>query len=129
VCIDIEAPRLILGMGTIMDYGARLISLAAILGAAVSLYNYFEPLSGIAGTPGAILVIASTLILFALGLIMAVDLRSAAFRVFLAVSALLAVVGTAFAAYLLDSRVLLALMVVALLGWFIYLFRRRSVLA
>jgi hypothetical protein len=112
-----------------MDYGARLISLAAILGAAVSLYNYFEPLSGIAGTPGAILVIASTLILFALGLIMAIDLRSAAFRVFLAISALLAILGTAFAAHLLDSRVLLALMVVALLGWFICLFKRRPALA
>lgn len=112
-----------------MEYGARIVSLAALLGAAVSLYNYFEPLSGIAGTPGAILVIASALILFALGLVMAADPRGSAFRVFLAVSSLLAIVGTGIAAHLLNSRALLALMFIALLGWFVHLFKPRNALA
>lgn len=112
-----------------MGYGARLVSLAALLGAAVSLYNCFDPLSGIAGTPGVILVIASTLILSAFGVIMAAHPRNSVFRAFLAVSALLAIAGTAFAAHLLNSRALLALMFVCLLGWLIHLFKPRSALA
>ncbi|MDQ8726690.1 hypothetical protein [Bradyrhizobium sp. LHD-71] len=112
-----------------MEYGARLVSLAALLGTAVSLYNYFDPLSGIAGTPGAILVIASTLILFVFGLIMAARPYSLGLRVFLAASSLLAIVGTAFAAHLLNSRALLGLMAVCLLGWLMHLFAPRRALA
>ncbi|MPZ56993.1 MAG: hypothetical protein GEU91_10955 [Rhizobiales bacterium] len=111
------------------NYGAPLVALAAILGTALSIYDYIDPMSGIAGTPGAILVIASTLILFVFGLLMAADPRSAALRIFIILSCLLGIAGTAFAAYLLNSRTLLALMVVCLLGWLIYLFKPRRALA
>lgn len=114
---------------TMANYGAHLVSLASILGTAISVYNYIDPMSGIAGTPGAILVIASTLILFVLGSIMAADPRSAALRIFIAISSLLAIAGTAFAAHLLNSQTLLALMAVCLLGWLIHLFRPRRALA
>lgn len=110
-------------------YGARLLSLAAILGTAVSVYNYFDPMSGIAGTPGAILAIAATLILFVFGLIMATRPQNAAFRIFLAIASLLGIAGTAFAAQLLNSHTLLILMFVCLLGWFAHLGRSRRVLA
>ena len=47
-------------MGAV-NYGAMIIASSAIIGTAVSIYNYLDPMSGIAGTPGAILVIVSTL--------------------------------------------------------------------
>ena len=99
------------------NFGARLVSLTAILGTAVSIYNYFNPMSGIAGTPGALLVIVSTLILFALGVFLGAGLRSAGLRFFIAASLLLGIMGTALAAYLLHSNALLALMLACFLGW------------
>lgn len=110
-------------------FGAGLVSLAAVLGTLVSVYNYVAPTSGISGTPGAMLVVVSTLILFAFGLIMAADPRSAALRSFVAASTFLGILGTAFAAYLLESQALTALMAACLLGWLIYLFRPRRALA
>ena len=116
-------------MGAVTNYGARLISLAAILGAAVSIYNYITPLSGIDGTPGAIVVIVSTLILFLFGLVMGLPLRNAACRSSLVVLTLLGIAGTAFAAYLLNSMALLALMALCFLGLLIYLFTPRAAYA
>lgn len=109
-----------------VDIGSTLVCSGALAGAAVSIANYLSPDSGIAGTPGAILVIVSTIILLGLGLIMRGGAgRSMAYRTFVATSALLDIVGTAFAAYLLESETLLALMLVCLVGWFAFLFRPR----
>jgi hypothetical protein len=106
--------------------GASLLCSGAVVGAAVSLFNYFSPDSGIAGTPGVILVIASTVILIALGLIMRGGaMRSRALRVFIAAAALLDIAGTAFAGYLLESETLVVAMLVSLAGWFIHLFESR----
>jgi hypothetical protein len=107
-------------------FGGPLMTISAALGAAVSVYNYLSPDSGIAGTPGAVLVIVSTAILFLFGLTMMVDaVRGAALRILLAVFSLLDIVGTALAAYLLDSQALLILMLIGLLGWLLHLFRPR----
>ena len=106
--------------------GASLLCSGGIVGAAVSMANYLSPDSGIAGTPGAILVIASTVILVALGLIMRGGaIRSRALRVFVAAAALLDIAGTAFAGYLLESETLVVAMLVSLVGWFIHLFESR----
>jgi hypothetical protein len=80
--------------------------------------------SGIAGTPGAILVIASSVILIALGLIMR-SARSRGLRVFVTAAALLDIAGTAFAGYLLESETLVVAMLVCLAGWFIHLIESR----
>lgn len=106
--------------------GASLLCSGGIVGAAVSIANFLSPDSGIAGTPGAILVIASTIILVAFGLIMrGGTTRSRALRVFVAAVALLNIVGTAFAGYLLESETLVVAMLVSLAGWFIHLFESR----
>ena len=107
--------------------GASLLCSGAVLGAALSIANYFSPDSGIAATPGALLVIVSTVILLAFGLIMRGDVRRGrGFRVFIAGSALFDIAGTAFAGYLLDSETLVVLMLVSLAGWLIHLFESRS---
>jgi hypothetical protein len=106
--------------------GASLLCSGGIVGAAVSIANLFSPDSGIAGTPGAILVVASTVILVALGLIMrGGTIRSRAARVFVVAAALLDIAGTAFAGYLLESEALVAAMLASLAGWFIHLFESR----
>lgn len=106
--------------------GTSLLCVAAAVGAAVSIANYFSPDSGIAGTPGAILVIASSVILIALGLIMrGAAMRSRGLRVFVAAAALLDILGTAFAGYLLESETLVVAMLVCLAGWFIHLIEPR----
>ena len=48
---------------SVRNYGVRLISIAGILGAAVSLYSYFSAESGISGTPGAMLVVVLSIVL------------------------------------------------------------------
>jgi hypothetical protein len=82
-------------MGAV-NYGAMIIAASAIIGSAVSIYNYLNPMSGIAGTPGAILVIVSTLILFAAGAILASDQkRGTGFRAFFMIGTLIGIGGTA----------------------------------
>jgi hypothetical protein len=106
--------------------GASLLCTGGIVGAAVSIANFLSSDSGIAGTPGAILVVASTVILVAFGLVMrGGTTRSRGFRVFVAAAALLNIAGTAFAGYLLDSETLVVAMLVCLAGWFIHLFESR----
>jgi hypothetical protein len=84
--------------------GASLLCSGAILGAAISVANYFSPDSGIAGTPGALLVIVSTLILLVFGLITRSDVQGFGFRVFIAGSALFDIPGSAFAGHLLTNQ-------------------------
>lgn len=110
--------------------GASLLCAGALVGAVVSIANFLSPDSGIAGTPGAILVIVSTVILLSFGLIMRADrMRSRGWRIFIAASALFDIVGTAFAGHLLNSQVLVAMMMVALAGWLLNWFDSRSVQA
>ncbi|MGH6611866.1 MAG: PQQ-binding-like beta-propeller repeat protein [Burkholderiaceae bacterium] len=107
-------------------YGARLILIAGLLGAAVSLYNYFSPDSGTRDTPGALLVVASSVLIVVTGFL----LSGGRARRTVLVACLLLVLGTAFAAYLLESQTLLVLMIIALIGWLLSAFRgRHSVFA
>ena len=111
---------------SVRNYGVRLISIAGILGAAVSLYNYFSAESGISGTPGAMLVVVSSAVLFLFGFAIGVErARRRSWRVVISVACLLVILGTAFAGYLLNSQALVVLMVVALLGWCLYLVQPR----
>jgi glycerol-3-phosphate acyltransferase PlsY len=98
------------------DYGTRIVAGTGLLGAAVSLYNYFSEWSGISDTPGALLVVITSVALIALGFAIGA-LRSGGLRRALSVAALVLILGTAFAAYLLESPTLLALMVVCWIGW------------
>jgi hypothetical protein len=101
-------------------YGATLLAAAALLGAVVAVYNYNSPTSGINATAGDLLVIFSSAILFLLGI--AVDrarLGGRLLRGFIYTASLLDIAGTMFAAYLLESTPLLALMLVCLVGWLV----------
>ena len=106
--------------------GALLMGASAAAALALSIYNYVTPFTGIDGTPGALLVIASTtlLILFALALQMGHG-GGAALHAFLLVSSFLDILGTAFAGWLLESRGLVVLMAICFVGWVMAAFRPR----
>lgn len=111
---------------SISRMGPWLIAIAAIAGFVVSVANYFNADSGIAGEPGTILVIASTALLAVFGWLLSGDgWRGTFFRVFIIVSSLLNIAGTGFAGYLLHSWTLFILMLVGFVGWLFYVFRRR----
>jgi hypothetical protein len=114
------------GVWTFSKGGAWLVAVTAIIGFAVSIANYLNPGSGIAGEPGTILVIASTALLAVFGWLLSGDgWRGTFFRIFIIVSSFLNIAGTGFAGYLLHSWTLLILMSVSFVGWLFYVFKRR----
>lgn len=111
---------------TFSGAGAWLVAMAAIAGCIVSIVNYFDPASGIAGEPGTVLVIASTALLAFFGWLLGGDgRRGMFFRVFIVTSSLLNIIGTGFAGYLLHSQALFLLMLVSLAAWLAHVFFRR----
>lgn len=98
--------------------GSTLLIAAALLGIAVSAVNYVMPDNGIAGTPGALLVIVSTaalaLVAYALRRRLA-DGRGGG--LLWHAIALILLAGTAFAAWLLETPVLVALMALGACAW------------
>ena len=111
------------------DSGAWVITLSALIGCAVAIYNYYAADNGISGTPGAMLVIVSTLALIVAGFILGRDMGGFVLHFILGTLALLGILGTGFAAWLLESNVLMVLMAVCLFGWLLRLFRLRPAYA
>lgn len=108
---------------SVSSLGAWIMALAALGGLAVSIANYFNRDSGIAGEPGTILVVVSTAILLIASVILARATHLGAFlRWFLVIGCLIDIFGTGFAAYLLESQALLWLMAAALVGWLLHKF-------
>jgi hypothetical protein len=93
------------------DFGTRIVSGGALLGAVVSIFNYFYTDSGISDTPGALLVVITSVLVFTLGLLVGA-LRTGSLRRVASTACLLLILGTGFAGYLLESPTLLAAMVV-----------------
>ena len=112
--------------------GGLLTALGAGLGLLVSIFNYFAPVallaptSSVAGTPAALLAIAATFILLLAGLVLAGNAACRGLVAFLMTGALFGILGTALVAWLLESQLLLALMLVCLIGWLLRAFTRRS---
>ena len=98
--------------------GTWVIALSSILGAALSLYNYLTPGTGIDHTPGAMLVIISSVLILLASFTLLLDLQRW-FRGLLLILLLIGILGTGLAAYFLEASVLVALMVLALFGWFV----------
>jgi amino acid transporter len=103
------------------------MALSALLAVVVALANYFVPGNGISGTPGALLVVASSALLAGVGYlsgrrIAAGQTGGAA----LLLIALFLLAGTAVAAWLLEAYVLFALMMLAGLGWIVLAVRPRA---
>ncbi len=91
--------------------GAGLTVLAGLCGAAIAYYLYATELTGVTGTPGALLVLAACLAVAAGGLLMMVS-AAAAWR-WLTVAGIL---GTALAAFFLHGWWIIAAMFAALVG-------------
>ncbi|WP_417309630.1 hypothetical protein [Devosia sp.] len=110
---------------TLSASGAGLMALAALVGAAIALYAYFTPMTGVTGTPGALLVVVSSLALLAAGVIL--WLRSYGFVYWaLIVLGFLGVAGTFAAGWFLHEWLLMAAMAVVAVGLVLALFRRST---
>jgi quinoprotein glucose dehydrogenase len=97
--------------------GARILLVAAAAGLAISIFNYFWRGNGIHGTAGALLVaISSALMVGATCALLFADIGRG-LRATLIVLIALDILGTGFAAYLLEANWLVAAMAVALIGW------------
>ena len=103
--------------------GTRVMAVAAVLGAFVAVFNYYSPDNGIDGTGGALLVIGTTLLIAALAVLLG---RPGSGRALLAGLCLILLLGTAFAAWLLNSPTLVALMAVATVGWLLLVSAHRA---
>ncbi|MGE5105638.1 MAG: pyrroloquinoline quinone-dependent dehydrogenase [Betaproteobacteria bacterium] len=104
-----------------------LLPLAALLGLLVAIFDYFWTGNGIHGTGGVLLVIATTALMLIGAIVLArAAPTSHALRTVLLVLLLIDILGTAFAAYLLEAWWLVALMVLALAGWIVSIGRVRT---
>ena len=91
--------------------GAGIILLAGLAGAAIALYLFLTPLSGVTGTIGALIVLAACLAV-ALGGLLMMTTGGAVWR-WLTV---LGILGTALAAFFLHGWWIMLAMLVALVG-------------
>jgi hypothetical protein len=100
--------------------GDGIIAVCSAVGLAVSIFNYFQP-DGIGGSAGALLVIASSALILAASLVRRL-LASPGWRITLGALLFLGILGTGFAAYMLEAWLLLGLMALAMIGWLISVF-------
>ncbi|HJU22074.1 MAG TPA: pyrroloquinoline quinone-dependent dehydrogenase [Casimicrobiaceae bacterium] len=99
---------------------AWLLFLGALIALGASIFDFFWPGNGIHGTGGVLLIIASSglVLVLALALQRLRPSSKAAYGVLLAVL-LIDIVGTGFAAYMLEAWWVLGGSALALLGWLI----------
>jgi mannose/fructose/N-acetylgalactosamine-specific phosphotransferase system component IID len=96
--------------------------LAGVLGAAAGIYDFYTLATGIDGTGGVELVIASCLLMI-FGALMVLILGSGLFAGIFLFLLLLDIIGTGVAAYFLESGLILGAMVLAALGWILHMNR------
>ena len=107
-------------MGSRSRRGAGLMLLAGALGAAAGIYDFYNIASGIDGTGGLELVIASSL-LMVFGALMVIILPRGFLAGIFVLLLLLDVIGTGTAAYFLESGLIMAAMALAALGWILHM--------
>ena len=98
------------------SFGARLMLLAGALGVAAAAYDFYTPPTGIDGTGGVELVIASSL-LMVFGALMVILLAPGFLAGVFLLLLLLDVIGTGVAGYFLESPMVMGAMALAALGW------------
>jgi hypothetical protein len=96
--------------------GIWLILLAALLALIAASYDYVTPATGIDHSGGVILVIVSSGLMLC-GALLAALLGRGVLASILMVLIVLDIAGTGFAAWLLESGLLMAAMLLALIGW------------
>ena len=98
--------------------GAWLIVIASVIALAICIYDYCSPQTGLVGTGGVVLVaIAAVLMLLAALALKFYAARPRWLQLVLAVAILLDIIGSGVAGYFLESPVIMAAMVLALIGW------------
>lgn len=102
-----------------------LLAAVSTLGLAVSVFNYFWTGTGIHGSLGALIVIGSTLLMAIASAAIAVGFARGWVRSVLAVLIVLDILGTGFAAYMLEAQILFGLMILALIAWLFSAFSDR----
>ncbi len=108
--------------GVVNRVGAWGLVVASLAGLAVSVFDYVTPSNGIAGSFGALLVVVTSVLLVAASLTVAFALVGRRWvRVMIDMLLCLGILGTGFAAYMLEADVLLAMMMVAFVGWLAHL--------
>ena len=98
-------------------YGSWLMTIAAATAFILLLIDYLVPHGTIAHTDGALLVVISTALMFIAALLITLDAIPRWLVVLFEVLIILDIIGTAICAYFLETYVVLALMVLALIGW------------
>ncbi|MCP5411295.1 MAG: hypothetical protein H6924_04060 [Alphaproteobacteria bacterium] len=98
--------------------GAWLIVIASIITMGICVYDYYTPETGLIGTGGVVLVAVAGLLMLLAALAMKFyTARPRFLQVFLIVSILLDIIGSAVAGYFLESPVIMACQALALIGW------------
>jgi hypothetical protein len=98
-----------------------LIAIPAGIGLVLSLIAYLTPHGAVAHSWGAVLVVVATALRLVASLLLALAEMPHWFVVLLEVLIILDIVGTGVAAYFLETYILLAFMVIALIGWIFHL--------
>lgn len=103
----------------------KFMFLFSMLGFIITLFDFFLPSSPIRYTAGAELVMLTTLIITLLSLVVHLFEQPAAWeRISLSFLILALLLGTLFAAWLLESWILFVSMLAALISWFIQILSR-----
>jgi hypothetical protein len=94
----------------------------SVLGLVIALGYYLWRGDGIAFTPGALLVVVSTALLLLASLLLATRVLTHGFAIaFFVLASCLDILGTALAAWLLEANWLLAVTVIAAIGWIVHI--------
>ena len=96
--------------------GGLLILLAGLIAAAAAAYDYQTASTGIDHSGGVMLVLGSSLLMM-LGALVVLALGSGLIAGIFMFLVLLDILGTGFAAYMLESQFIMAAMAIAAIGW------------
>ena len=99
--------------------GATLMVLAGAFGAGAAIYDFYSVSTGLDGTGGVELVIVSSL-LMVFGALMVIMLGRGFLASIFVFLLLLDVIGTGVAGYFLESPLIMAVTVLAALGWLLH---------
>ena len=98
--------------------GGLWMLLASLFAVAVAVYDYNTGSTGIDHSGGVLLVLASCLLMI-LGALMVLAFGSGVVAGIFMFLLLLDILGTGFAAYMLESELIMAAMAIAAIGWLI----------
>jgi hypothetical protein len=100
--------------------GGLLILLAGLIGAAAAAYDYQTASTGIDHSAGVMLVLGSSLLMI-FGALMVLAFGSGLVAGIFMFLVLLDILGTGFAAYMLESQLIMGAMAIAAIGWLLRL--------